>query len=264
MPSWESDQTDAVTVLEKDTTSGSKKHTLYEYTVDKKGTLAVKEVFELNHFAKVSKVFLFDEYALAVVDDSAITVVHFRDYKGKEVPFNFCIDLVKGNIVDVVVTSPLERAADSASRIAARLGVEVCEDPDLEEVRFGHWQGLSYEEIVSHEDYRAFAADPTRNPTPGGETIVQVQGRGLAAVGRAAPGERVVFVSHGDIIRAILSHYLAVPLDEFRRIRVDNCGLSAITSRRGRAEVKFVNLLADPDRAWEPLHWSKKVSAPTS
>lgn len=163
-----------------------------------------------------------------------------------------------------VVTSPLERAADSASRIAARLGVEVCEDPDLEEVRFGHWQGLSYEEIVSHEDYRAFAADPTRNPTPGGETIVQVQGRGLAAVGRAAPGERVVFVSHGDIIRAILSHYLAVPLDEFRRIRVDNCGLSAITSRRGRAEVKFVNLLADPGRAWEPLHWSRKVSAPTS
>ena len=79
----------------------------------------------------------------------------------------------------------------------------------------------------------------------GGETIVQVQGRGLAAVGRAEPGERVVFVSHGDIIRAILSHYLAVPLDEFRRIRVDNCGLSAIASRRGRAEVKFVNLLAE-------------------
>ncbi len=163
-----------------------------------------------------------------------------------------------------VVTSPLERAADSASRIASRLGVMVDEDPDLEEVRFGHWQGLSYEEIVSHEDYRAFAADPTRNPTPGGETIVQVQGRGLEAVGRARPGERVVFVSHGDIIRAILSHYLAVPLDEFRRIRVDNCGLSAITSRRGRAEVKFVNLLADPDRVWEPLHWSRKVSAPTS
>lgn len=159
-----------------------------------------------------------------------------------------------------IASSPLVRAAESASIVAAQLGVDVGHDPDLEEVRFGRWQGLTYEEIVGDPEYAAFARDPLANPTPGGETILDVQRRGLCALDRAQAGERVLFVSHGDVIRAAISHYLDAPAAEFRRIRVDNCGITAVTERRGRPEVKFVNALADPERAWEPLHWTKITS----
>jgi broad specificity phosphatase PhoE len=163
--------------------------------------------------------------------------------------------------VSRVTSSPLVRAIESAAIVATELGVPHDHDPDLEEVKFGRWQGLSYEEIVGDPAYAAFSEDPLSNPTPGGETILDVQRRGVAALERAEPGERVVFVSHGDIIRATICHYLEIPAAEFRRIRIDNCGLTAITERRGRPEVKFINTLADPQRAWEPLHWTQMIGS---
>ena len=156
-----------------------------------------------------------------------------------------------------ILSSPLARASESAEILARELGVEIEYDPGLEEVHFGRWEGMTYDEIRADPDYHGFIADPVGHPTPGGETIVDVQRRGLAALARARQDTRVLVVSHGDIIRAALCHYMAIPLPEFRRIRVDNCGLSALTDTAGRIEVKFVNMLPDPARAWDPLHWTR-------
>ncbi len=157
-----------------------------------------------------------------------------------------------------VVTSPLVRATETAEIIARALEIDVTEDIDLEEVRFGRWQGKTYDEIAGDPEYIAFAADPVGRRTPGGETIEDVQRRGLASFARVPAGERVLFVSHGDIIRSTLCHYLGIPIGEFRRVRIDNCGISAVTPRSRRPEVKFVNKLADPERVWESLHWASK------
>ena len=157
--------------------------------------------------------------------------------------------------IDTVVTSPLERARESAQIIASALGVALREDSDLEEVKFGRWQGHTYDEVMRDPDYHFYAADPCGVPTPGGETIVDVQSRGLAALERAEPGQRTLFVSHGDIIRSTICHYLAIPVSEYRRVRVDNCGLTGVLTRAESTEVKFVNMLADPKRVWDSLHW---------
>jgi broad specificity phosphatase PhoE len=83
---------------------------------------------------------------------------------------------------------------------------------------------------------------------PGGETISDVQRRGLSVIHHAAqqvPGGRFLFVSHGDVIRAILSYYMKLPLNEYRRLRVDNGSLSALQTDRRWAEIKYVNYLAE-------------------
>jgi len=156
-----------------------------------------------------------------------------------------------------IVSSPLLRAAESARIIAGELGLPVAFDVDLEEVRFGRWQGESYDDVVNDPDFGPYIADPVANATPGGETVVDVQRRGLAALARARPGERTLFVSHGDIIRAVLCHYLGIPVAGFRRLRIDNCGLSGVLERGGRIEVRFVNVLAGLERAWDALHWTR-------
>lgn len=82
----------------------------------------------------------------------------------------------------------------------------------------------------------------------GGETIRGVQKRGLMAVQRATrefPKGRLLFVSHGDVIRAILCHYLRQPLEEFRRLRIENGSLSALEVDGPWAEPKFINYLPD-------------------
>ena len=162
--------------------------------------------------------------------------------------------------IDRIVSSPLARAVESAEIVAARTSLRVEKDENLAEVRFGRWQGMTYDEIRGEADYRSFLADPVGTPTPGGETVADVQLRARAALSQVDAGERVLFVSHGDIIRTAVCHFLGVPLAEFRRIRVDNCGITAVSVADGLPpEVKFVNMLADPDRSWDPVHWSRRT-----
>ena len=93
--------------------------------------------------------------------------------------------LLAGYGVTRIVSSPLVRAAESAAIVSARLGLPVEHDARLVEVRFGQWQGLTYEEVGADPRYAAFAADPVANPTPGGETVRDVQARGLEGLGAA-------------------------------------------------------------------------------
>src|ERR1700680_3449390 len=155
---------------------------------------------------------------------------------------------------DLIVTSPLVRARQSAEIMAGGLGgVEIIEEPGIAEVLYGRWEGMTYHELIDDEHYITYRKSPIEHPTPGGETIPEVQARGVEAVMRTIeqhPGRRVVFVSHGDIVRTVLCHFLKVELRHFHRIRADNAGLSAIQIAGEFAEINFLNLMPDPKQAF--------------
>ena len=163
---------------------------------------------------------------------------------------------------ELIVTSPLARARQSAEIIAAGVGdVPLAEDPQLSEVKYGRWEGMVYEDLLEDADYLNYRDHPLDAPTPGGETIAQVQSRGVEAVRRAITeysGRRILFVSHGDIIRTVLCHFMRLELAHFRRIRVDNAAFSGFQMIGDFAEMKFLNLLPDPDRAFAVPFASKK------
>jgi broad specificity phosphatase PhoE len=80
-----------------------------------------------------------------------------------------------------------------------------------------------------------------------------VQERGVAAVDAAVrqhQAKRLLFVSHGDIIRTVLCHYMRLDLKHFHRLRVDNATFFGVEISDDFAEVKFLNLLPDPHRAF--------------
>jgi broad specificity phosphatase PhoE len=158
--------------------------------------------------------------------------------------------------LDLIVTSPLVRARQSAVIVAERLGgVELVEDGRLTEVEYGRWEGMTFQSLLNDELYQRYKEHPVTIPTPGGETLAQAQSRGLAAVHDAMGanhGRRVLFVSHGDIIRTVICHFMRLELAHFRRLRVDNATFSALELADSFAEVKFINLLPDPARAFVP------------
>jgi broad specificity phosphatase PhoE len=155
---------------------------------------------------------------------------------------------------DLIVTSPLERARQSAEIISQGLGgVAVREEPQIAEVLYGRWEGMTYDDLIVDPGYLRYRDEPINSPTPGGETIVEVQARGVEAVMRTLAendGQRVLFVSHGDIIRTVLCHFIALELRHFRRIRIDNAAVSAIQVAGNFAELKFLNLLPDIGRTF--------------
>jgi phosphoserine phosphatase len=163
---------------------------------------------------------------------------------------------------ELIVTSPLARARQSAEIIAAGVGsVPMAEDPQLSEVLYGRWEGMVHDDLIHDADYLNYRDHPLDTPTPGGETIAQVQSRGVEAVRRAVGDnndKRILFVSHGDIIRTILCYFMRLELAHFRRIRVDNAAFSGFQLVGDFAEMKFLNLMPDPDRALVVPFLSKK------
>jgi len=163
--------------------------------------------------------------------------------------------------IDLIVSSPLPRARQSAEIIAAGIGgAGVSEDQQLAEVRYGRWEGMVFDDLIKDPEYLRYREHPLDNPTPGGETIGQVQTRGVEAIARALganPGKRILFVSHGDIIRTVLAHFMRLELAQFRRLRIDNATFSGLQLAGDFAEIKFLNLLPDPSRAFVSPFTSK-------
>jgi broad specificity phosphatase PhoE len=166
--------------------------------------------------------------------------------------------------LDGIYTSPLRRAVQTARVVAEGTNLPIRKSEGLNEIAFGDWAGRYFDDLVHDALYRSFIKSPAKTVLPGGETISDVQRRGLSVINEAAqkvPGGRFLFVSHGDVIRAILSHYMKLPLNEYRRLRVDNGSLSALQTDRRWAEIKYVNYLAEIILASKEPYMAAKAAA---
>ena len=85
---------------------------------------------------------------------------------------------------------------------------------------------------------------PSRAHFPSGEAIRQAQARAvdaLEALVARHPGQRVAVVSHSDVIKLIVAHYLGAHIDLFQRIVISTCSVTAISYGAGAPAVLTVN-----------------------
>lgn len=134
---------------------------------------------------------------------------------------------------DLVISSPLSRAKDTAKIVAEEndLGKVSIEELLLER-SFGEAEGLS------HEEWRAKYADS--NSVPGGESLPDLEHRAnrlLQTLATKYAGKRVLAVSHGALIRVLLR---IVSKGEFPRDgeRLGNACLSVFVHEQGSWRVQ--------------------------
>jgi probable phosphoglycerate mutase len=134
-------------------------------------------------------------------------------------------DRFAGSAVTGVISSPLQRARQTAAAIAAVTGCDVEVDDRLLELDYGEWDGRPLAEIRP-EHWAAWIADPSFAP-PGGESLVSVTER-VASFCRdhLAPDDQVIAVSHVSPIKAAVAWALGV--DESVTFRMQ-LGLASIT-----------------------------------
>jgi phosphoserine phosphatase len=108
-----------------------------------------------------------------------------------------------GERIDAVYSSDLVRAHETARAVAEPRGLSVTAIRDLRERHFGTWEGLTDNEIFAR-------FDPAPDTSWGdGETREEMAARVLDALRRIAaahPESRVLVVSHGGPLRAVLGH----------------------------------------------------------
>src|ERR1700723_3659024 len=86
--------------------------------------------------------------------------------------------LAAGAPIDAVVSSPLQRAVDTAAIAAVELGLPTVIDDDLRETDFGDWDGFTLAEVQQRWPAAAGAwrRDPEQAP-PGGESFADTAHR---------------------------------------------------------------------------------------
>ena len=153
-------------------------------------------------------------------------------------------DIAARDGVSAILTSPRERTAETAAIIAERLGLGVEVAPALDEVDFGAWTGRSFVELDGDPDWQRWNAARSNAGTPGGETMVAAVARAVAqveAIAASAPTGPVMCVTHCDIIRGVIAHYLGLDLDRLLRFDVDPGSVSTIVIGDWGGKVTMMN-----------------------
>jgi probable phosphoglycerate mutase len=136
--------------------------------------------------------------------------------------------------IEVVVSSDLRRAAETAEIAAARFGLPVQLDTRLREVDVGEWSGLTSAEVEARypEGYRRRREG--RTGWEHGEELGAMAERvvsSLLEIAESHPGRRVLVVTHGGPVRATLA---ACGLDVRTAPGVQNGDVQEIAVRDGR------------------------------
>lgn len=145
-----------------------------------------------------------------------------------------------------VYTSDLIRARETAAIIARAHGLSVVSMPELRELNFGLWEGLTYQEIAAAYpvDLEEWLANPAEKQVPGGESFAQLQKRVCSAItGIIArhPGQEVAVVSHGGTLLTIILSLLGLGLEKLWRFRLDNASLSIVEGYENRYILSLFN-----------------------
>jgi probable phosphomutase (TIGR03848 family) len=148
--------------------------------------------------------------------------------------------------ISAVYSSPLERALETAGPIAAQQGVPVVEAPGLTEIDFGSWTGKTLQELDQLPQWKDFNIHRSGTRAPEGEGMTDVLARALGEMNRirAEHDTRealVTLVSHGDVLRALLAHFLGVSLDLFQRIEISPASVSVVTLENHGPRVLLLN-----------------------
>ena len=140
--------------------------------------------------------------------------------------------------VAAVYSSPLERTQDTARIIARPHQLRVRTRRGLGEVDYGDWTDKPLGQLRRRKLWTVIQATPSRVTFPGGESIRGAQARAVDATEALADqhaGETIVCVSHADVIKAVVAHHLAMPLDAFQRIVIAPASITVLQLPAGRA-----------------------------
>jgi len=146
---------------------------------------------------------------------------------------------------DLLLSSDLGRALQTASAIAMSTGHEILVEPRLRERNMGIFQGLTAAEarLRYPDEYARFRSNDPDFVIPEGESMRQLLARSVACIAELArihAGMTLAAVTHGGVLAMLYRHAKPMSLAAPRDFPLHNAGVNRFRHRRG---------------AWELLSW---------
>jgi probable phosphoglycerate mutase len=134
---------------------------------------------------------------------------------------------------DILVSSDLGRAHETAKRVAARNGKAIVLDPRMRERAFGVGEGMSYAELDAAYP-GSFIRTGTVDPdlvVPGGESRRQFHQRVCDAFEELAvkhSGRNLIVVAHGGVLSSLYRHIHGIGLESVHPIPIANASYNRL------------------------------------
>lgn len=160
----------------------------------------------------------------------------------------------QGVKADLILSSPMRRAVQSAQIICDTLQTGYKLIPGLEECDFGRWEGRTFDQIAATEGKKLeeWIGDPVHINPPGGESLRDLQKRvrnSMGFINNLIVDEKkreIVVVSHRGPLIILLLEYLGTGLEHFWNYRMDRGSVTKINLYPRFAELAYLNLTAVP------------------
>lgn len=165
--------------------------------------------------------------------------------------------------VDVIVSSDLQRARQTAQAVADQYGgAMVHTDANLRERCYGVFEGMLYTDVEQQypADFALWQARDIDAVMPPGERVAesfrQFYARAISAIGEWAerhPGKTVAIVAHGGVLECAYREAVGMQLDSPRDFQVKNASINRFTFSDGKlaltswGEVDHLSLAAMDD-----------------
>lgn len=163
-----------------------------------------------------------------------------------------CAEVLRKIQIDRIVCSNLSRALLTAQTINEDRNIPLTIDKDLQELNFGDWEGLTYDEITARWPgaIEEMYSNPSTVGISNGESWPVLQERSWQAVKReltkTEEGETLLVVCHGGTIRALLCKLLNIPLDNAWNFRQGNTAINYVDFF-GEKDINVLGLLNQVD-----------------
>src|SRR5712691_4513171 len=155
--------------------------------------------------------------------------------------------------ISAIISSPLERARDTAEIIAQGRELTVQLEPGLIDTDVGRWTGKKLDDLSKTDpDWKAYVNDPTVAPE-GIETFPQVQERAVAAIERWLKQDSIgaypAFVCHADIVKLLIAHYTGLEAGRAGSLFIDNASVSLV-ELEGQHRPRVIAVGWNPHPGW--------------
>lgn len=144
----------------------------------------------------------------------------------------------------LIMSSPRRRTRQTAEAIALATRSDVVSSDAIDEIDFGRWSGRTFAQLAEDPDWRHWNDHRSSASTPSGERIADVQARVLHQLNRwrrEFPGRVVAIVTHAEVIRATLMHWLDAPIDGYSRLAIHPASYSTVCLGEWGVRIEGIN-----------------------
>src|SRR5688572_7059938 len=144
----------------------------------------------------------------------------------------------------VIVASPRRRSQQTAAAIAATTDAEIVTSHDIDEVDFGEWSGRTFMQLADDPDWRRWNEQRSSARTPAGESIADIQARVLRHLRQLRddhPGRLIAIVTHAEVIRSVVLHWLEASIDGYYRLVISPASWTRVSIGDWGVRIESIN-----------------------